>query len=1470
MHSFLLIVLLVSAVAMQDDASPRGDSSPTSTAADSSANGNASYVNSSFEADEQIRKARARADEGDWTAAAVAMQEIISRHGRQVSRIDRDRFVGIPRLVQFEISQWPDAGLRAYRLAFEKAARLDLEAVATQRDPIRVLEVAERFFCTESGAAAMDRAVELAMESGDFEAARQWMEDLVQHHPDRAQRGLEWTTKLAVCDAWLGDLSRLKAIVSSQAAEPDTMRVNWGGRERSIRAFASDMAADLKEQAGLGARGEPFGTSAAFCGGADRLAWFSTQAVPEAALWRCNLYDTQAGVEHTVFDLLKGGDSGLQSRSVQSGRLLSAMPVGGGGRVFVSGTGSVWAIDPERPQRPVWRFDLSGAPRSNSGWMSEDEPPELHTLLYAGGRVYAALDREANESAGEETPRRSSCLVCLDARTGTELWRNDFASQATRFEELSLDGAPILHRGRLYTLARKRKGFGFESCHLFCIHPESGRLDWALHVGEAATGSYGYTHPTCSLPAASGDRIYVHSNLGTVAAVSASTGGTIWLATYRSRYADETEATWPTRLGQPIRSWQYQPTMVWRGNVVCMPMDLDEILMLDAADGHVKRRLPMDRLFNAQSLLGIRGNLLYAAGAQLVAYDLDRDEIAWQRPISEGRPFGRGVVTSAGIFVPTAQAVIAYSLDGQSESVHPWPIEHAGNLVPIDDVIVVASSSGLSGLMSRTGAFARLEARMKTGPNDVAPALAMAELAFESRDDDRGLDAARESVQRCLADESPDRPSRRDDEAALARSRLFARLLTLAESVANRTGRQGDDAKTAASNAATAVHLVELAGRCAAAPAEDVIARLLLARWRWTLGEPSEAIDLYQSLLSRPELRELRVPMRRAWCPPLDNGESIDAEQETTIKLIAEEWIDLAISKFGRPAYSGVESAARATLDKLNDAGESTPDAESYLRIASEYPNSAAACDALFHAARLSASKHDAEAAVRSLRLGLSRDLSPDPFRGAVASARVSNLQLLVDQLSAMGDVTEARRWRERCTRWHPELNWSESRTGADPAPNFHANARQQGDGIAASEFPSPSFPARIGYRRLSSERVSVLGSGEMDARAVPWDAVLTFAASKIEARQASTGRSIWPRAFACPTLPILLGHDPALLYFAGAHSLFALTRTSGNVAWQFGVESDDDPMIDPEALPTWTDHVVLADRVISASDRGELVCVQLADGQVRWRRALEGGTASHLAADQRLVYCAKWRGRHNVIHLLDAGTGEPRGEFQCDDSRPIQMLRPIGDGRLLILLARSAMCVDPARGEVFWSVATSRHYLVSTFLADVDGFILSDDGRSVFKRDYQSGRLLWRSSLIGADERDGLWTSFADGRVLIGARDGLTALDSADGRLLWSTNAPLVMRWQSPIVTADSVLTVTPVERKRDGQPPFSRDDHEKSVQFRIDRFLLSDGRAAAATADGPLITEPLTSFGGVFVRDGAIIVLDGDRLIGYVGGDG
>src|SRR5205823_14001370 len=160
-------------------------------------------------------------------------------------------------------------------------------------------------------------------------------------------------------------------------------------------------------------------------------------------------------------------------------------------------------------EKAVWHFEFSNAPTIRQGWTTEEETPPLYTCMVADGRVYAALDREITR--GGDQSLMAVSLVCLDAQTGRELWRNDLERLSSEFEEVRLDGAPLLHEGKLFAVARRRKPFGFESCHLLRLDPQTGALEDCVHVGEAATGSYGYHRATLGHPAAGGELVFVGS-----------------------------------------------------------------------------------------------------------------------------------------------------------------------------------------------------------------------------------------------------------------------------------------------------------------------------------------------------------------------------------------------------------------------------------------------------------------------------------------------------------------------------------------------------------------------------------------------------------------------------------------------------------------------------------------------------------------------------------------------------------------------------------------------------------------------------------------------------------------------------------------------------------------------------------------------------------------------------------------------
>lgn len=1407
------------------------------------------YVNASFEAQEALKKARERVRRQDWAGAAAALQQIADKYGHQLFKIDRDRYIGVLRVVASEIASWPVAGVHAYEGVYGGIAADQLAAARAAHDLAGLVAVADRYFATRSGGEALDAAAELAMERGEFAAAIDWYDRLLTLHPDRAERAPEWRVKAALCRAWQGRSDNLKQLVASKEAIPREIQVNWGGSRRSLRSFAEEMLNEVETEKSR--KGRPGAGDAArpsiFCGGNDRRGFYESTALPEARLWHASVLPTPEPGEKELDE----SDSAMHMRAIQSGRLLSSIPASGDDRIYIADGAGVRAFDPERAESPAWNYAASDAIAPAAGWIGEDEPPEQHTVLYHGKRVYAAISFSESQSKAleseDESDRMTAAIVCLNARDGAPVWRRSLNELGTAFEEITLDGAPMFHHGRLYAIARKRKGFGFEACLLVCLEPRDGRLLWATHVGEAATGSYGYSYPTKSCPAAEGDRIYVHSNLGTIAAVSAATGEVDWLVTYVSRFANESEAVWPTRFGRPIRSWQYQPTMLWKGDVVCAPMDLEELLVLDRRDGRIVRRTRMDELFNPETILGIRDDLLYAAGGHVVAFDLSTHGIVWQRPLSESRLFGRGAVTTEGVWIPTASALLKYPLDGGAAVRFPWRMEEAGNILPLSDQMVAVGADVVSGRIERAVAYKRLESQLEQRPEDAGPSLAIAELALSGGDDDRGLAAAADAVNRCGGF---------DGLTLDSRHRLFDRFLRLAEMKC-----ESDDAKDAsadrevlARNLTTASRLIELAGKCAADSDTRVEYGFVLARNCLRRGALSEAVEAYQRLLSDPALAGVRVRMRSQWLPPSEGkAEASIADLEVTVRLAAEERIDALISQHGRQCYEAVASRAAAEFEEIR----STADAGELIRFGARFPNSELCGGAMALAARRAAREGDTTLAIRCFRLALASHQLGD-------RARV--IRELAGLLACDGRTAEAMIWLERGSRDYPDLKFG----GENKALSFD-ELRADLSGKAALPAPDAAdvgWPLSVGYQRISRDRATVLSVFESRTNEAPLDLVLAYTDGRVEARNPATGRTIWPKALACENMPILLAADGDRLYMAGANRIFAVARTSGVIGWQFGEDGAKHDG-DPEEIESWTDHAVTATSVYSGSDRGDIVCLSRSDGRLNWRRPVEGGTASHLAADDRFVYCAKWRGRHNVIHLFNAKDGEPAGVIQCDDSRPIQAMETTESGVLVVVLSRSILGIDPASASVMWSVATPRHFMVSTFVPDVDGFMIGTDDRRIARYDTRSGRRLWQTEPIGKDDRDSVWIGLRDGRLVAASRDALMAFDSADGALLWTAANSPGIRWQVPTLTTDSVVLIAPVPSESPASAPVPFQIESTPERFAFSRYSLVDGRSMPLTQAGPLVTEPIGSFGGFFVRHRAILVLDGGEVIGYVGSE-
>lgn len=1420
-----------------------------------------SYLNTSFEAQEALKKAARLTGDGAWAAAAAALQAASDKFAGCVVERGEGCFESVADHVARTISSWPDEGLAAYREAFEPLARAAAHRAQAGSGIEPLLEAADRYFPTSAAAAALDEAAERAIEDGRFIAARRWYERLAATHPDRKRLGAAWSAKAALCAAWSGQREVLERAILEFEKTPAVPEVAWTGRRAPITQFLKE---ELSQGSGLLKASAPRPDTGVLAAGNERWARFSVRPEVEARMWRSSLADeNQIDVPPWMIEGPSRQDAWL--RALQSGRLVAMCPVSDGRHVYLHNARAVWAVDSWRPERPSWKLELAPPAPLDAGALMDEDPPPQFTSLLSEGRLYLSIEPEA-PSEEKADLRGDSGLLCLDASSGRPLWKSDLRELAAEFSQTVLDGAPLMHEGRLFAIVRRRKQFGFESCRVVRFDPPEAELPeegaraaralasrpaasapqrerlpgvaprWAAHIGEAATGSYGYHRPTRSHMAAAGDLVFAESNLGTIAAISVHSGRVVWLRTYPSKFGDSPDAAWPARPRRPIRSWDYPAVIAWRDCVVCAPLDTDQLFVLRQFTGEEVARIPLESLGLPECLVGLVGDRLYLVGSQVVCYDLARREIVWQRLLEAPALHGRGAITDSGLWLPTETALLRYPLDGGPASVHRWTVGEAGNLLPLGDQLVVASAAWLTGLSSREAAFARMEHRAAESPEDPLAVLPLAELAFEMGEDSRGLQAAKESLRRAGGPAGV--------AAAPARQELFDRLMRLADSVPSRrgghdlgAGGRSDDRPE--DRAKAALELLELAGPCAPGAMARLTHRFRLARALAVAARPEEAVAAYQLILEDRGLRDLRLRPAPPLQPPgADRGDGTSPDSLLSAGVLAAQWIERLIAESGAGAYARV--AARAA-DRLRVAGEKQ-DAAALVDIARTYPNSRAAGESLLLHARLMSLAGRQDAAIGSIRQALAhRDL---PQRGAAACE-------LVGLLRRDHRPEEALEWADRARR--EDAGWT-CDMGETPAT--------QAIDDAAPATPGPAWPIHDSWRRLYPDRVVVLEP--LAAAAADAEPLLLCSGAALEARNPASGRALWPRPVAGAVQPQYIGAHAGRLIFATAHRVFALTATSGMESWALGREPPEDPQEDPETIPAWTHHALDSGRLLCGSDRGELLRLNCDDGAVVWRVMMNGQIQEPLAQDSRFAAFLAWRGRRHTIHVLDVQTGATIRQIESETDWPIQAMRFTEAGALVLVLSNAVQAMNPQTGETLWQVGTADRFVPSTLLLGSHGLYISPDGRRMAKLDPASGRTLWMTSPIGAAGDEGLSVELHRGLLIGAAGTSIRAFDSLDGRLLWSVRGPAGVRSEPPLLVGDSLLVIHAEKEPQGGDKPGAAAGR----RFTIRRYRLLDGREEPITKSGPWITEPLEAFGGLYVRGPALILLDGSRVIGYVRG--
>jgi outer membrane protein assembly factor BamB len=394
-------------------------------------------------------------------------------------------------------------------------------------------------------------------------------------------------------------------------------------------------------------------------------------------------------------------------------RNVYAVDLAGGGPAM-TGDGVLFRLDAAAPAQRVpirSRFVAAGEPR--------------YTLTIADGVLYARLGDESTGRTNPTRDRRDERLVGLDlAREGLLVFQ-------ARPEDgtWSFDGAPVADGRNVY--ATMRRSDVRPHVYVASFDAATGRRAWRTSIAAADTPAAGrgdeITHTLLTL---AGDRVFVNTNLGVVAALEADDGRLRWLRRY-----DRTGRSLSTRLpGHFDRD--PSPCVYDRGVLYVAPADTAAVFALDADTGAAL--WAVYSLSDATHLLGVVDGKLIASGHRLWAVDTQSGRVEFVWPESEHagiRGFGRGVVAGREVFWPTRDKIFVFDATTGQQTRRPIDIspftERGANLVAAEGHLLIAGEDRLTALGPRKAAPS------SPRPADAEPSEAVAE---------RDRDASRESA----------------------------------------------------------------------------------------------------------------------------------------------------------------------------------------------------------------------------------------------------------------------------------------------------------------------------------------------------------------------------------------------------------------------------------------------------------------------------------------------------------------------------------------------------------------------------------------------------------------------------------------------------------------------------------------------------------------------------------------------------
>jgi outer membrane protein assembly factor BamB len=553
-----------------------------------------------------------------WPEVGDLADELLVEPADGWVEVEPNRYVGIREAVHRRLAVLPLAGLAAYRARIDPLAADWLEQAVNDRDEQLLQKVVDRAFCSAAGDDALWALGEIALERGDYQAARAAWQRI---HPETASRGAlaypdasiplaDVRARLALVSLREGDFDRAERQIAELAVEHPDAAGRLGGREVNYAARLPEL---LEQARAWPPPPTPINWPTLF-GNPQRtnVAAGAAQAGPDyEQLWSVPIVPPPAAAETGI------------------GEPPTVYPVVSDGVVVFQDAAGIHTIPLSTKMNAAMPHTLHEPPQKSVHRTAT--APTIHNE-----NLLALLASPASRGAGSPT----SQLIGLDlTRDGALRFQLQPESDDATFV-----GPPVASRSKVI-VGELTTAQGLKAS-VIAFDPWTEKIAWRRSLGWAFNFvDSAVPQATTMTMAEDAGVLYISSNLGMIAALRADDGEPLWLRTYE-RSLPQPEAAPTTSSPQ-----QPNPPIASRFRIIAAPDDAAEITALDAATGAQLWTTP--RPNPTARMLAVDGDQVLLSGERLwsLSAATGKTNEDWGGEFAGGE--GQGVVAGDMVYWPT-------------------------------------------------------------------------------------------------------------------------------------------------------------------------------------------------------------------------------------------------------------------------------------------------------------------------------------------------------------------------------------------------------------------------------------------------------------------------------------------------------------------------------------------------------------------------------------------------------------------------------------------------------------------------------------------------------------------------------------------------------------------------------------------------------------------------------------------------